>query len=634
MFVKDLDRHEDQWEWGAIEKEKGKHFYPIPKDRDQAFYTNQGLLPHIAQWPWLVPQLEGLKARSKNINRFNAAARNLDRFFLNELSEKDWQLATGNLIAQMTDGVIERAIAQQPPEIRDISGAKIIAILKERRKHLAGETMEYYRFLSEIVNITASDKKEIVDITRNDDGSVLVEMFKAGDGDTREKKMYSRLFDPGDTKEINLYGFGGDDHFVVKGNVDKIKIRMIGGDGEDHFENVGSSADAGIVYDERKGNNKITGDLKNRMSNDTMSNYYDRLGYKYNQVIPFISVGFNPDDGVFLGGWLKIIHHGFRKDPYKNSHTITLNHALATKAFRFKYNAEFIGTFGRRSDLLFEADVHAPEIINFFGYGASTIYDKSSPGKFRFYRARFNLGDISLMLRKRFSEKVVMTLGPTFQYFKLDPDDKFNQDRYILQTASNGLDPTTLFAKQSYVGGRFSLVADTRDNRVLPRKGILWQTTARYLSGLNDASYEVTQLESDFTFHLSLIKNRMILVNRTGGGHNFGDFEFYQAQFLGSENNLRGFRKYRFAGNSKFYNNIEMRIRLANFRTYLFPGSLGIFGFYDTGRIWADTDDSDNWLSGYGGGIWFSPLRRMVLTVTYAASKEDRMPLVGLGWKF
>jgi outer membrane protein assembly factor BamA len=238
------------------------------------------------------------------------------------------------------------------------------------------------------------------------------------------------------------------------------------------------------------------------------------------------------------------------------------------------------------------------------------------------------------MLRKRFSEKVVMTLGPTFQYFKLDPDDKFNQDRYILQTASNGLDPTTLFAKQSYIGGRFSLVADTRDNRVLPRKGILWQTTARYLSGLNDASYEVTQLESDFTFHLSLIKNRIILVNRTGGGHNFGDFEFYQAQFLGSENNLRGFRKYRFAGNSKFYNNIEMRIRLANFRTYLFPGSLGIFGFYDTGRIWADTDDSDNWLSGYGGGIWFSPLRRMVLTVTYAASKEDRMPLVGLGWKF
>src|SRR5690606_3397224 len=39
MFVMDFDRHEGQWEWGAIDMEKGKQFYPIPKDRDQAFYT-------------------------------------------------------------------------------------------------------------------------------------------------------------------------------------------------------------------------------------------------------------------------------------------------------------------------------------------------------------------------------------------------------------------------------------------------------------------------------------------------------------------------------------------------------------------------------------------------------------------
>jgi outer membrane protein assembly factor BamA len=77
-----------------------------------------------------------------------------------------------------------------------------------------------------------------------------------------------------------------------------------------------------------------------------------------------------------------------------------------------------------------------------------------------------------------------------------------------------------------------------------------------------------------------------------------------------------------------------MRIRLANFKTYLFPGSLGILGFYDTGKIWADDDNSEKWLSGYGGGFWISPLRRLVLTVTYAVSKEDKMPLVGLGWKF
>jgi hemolysin activation/secretion protein len=125
-----------------------------------------------------------------------------------------------------------------------------------------------------------------------------------------------------------------------------------------------------------------------------------------------------------------------------------------------------------------------------------------------------------------------------------------------------------------------------------------------------------------------------MLANRVGGGHNFGDFEFHQAQYLGNEDNLRGYRKYRFAGRSKFYNNTELRLLLANFKTYLFPGAIGIFGFYDTGRIWADEDESDKWLSGYGGGIWIAPLRRVVFTITYAQSKEDGIPMLGVGWSF
>jgi len=154
------------------------------------------------------------------------------------------------------------------------------------------------------------------------------------------------------------------------------------------------------------------------------------------------------------------------------------------------------------------------------------------------------------------------------------------------------------------------------------------------LSGLNDASYEVTQLNSEFTFYLSIIPKWIVLANRFGGGHNFGDFEFYQAQYLGNDDNLRGYRKYRFAGHSKLYNNTEVRIKLTNFKTYLFPGALGLIGFYDTGRVWADNDNSNKWFSGYGGGFWFAPLRRLVITFTYAASKEDKLPLVGLGWKF
>ena len=82
------------------------------------------------------------------------------------------------------------------------------------------------------------------------------------------------------------------------------------------------------------------------------------------------------------------------------------------------------------------------------------------------------------------------------------------------------------------------------------------------------------------------------------------------------------------------YNQSELRIKVANLRTYLFPASLGVFAFFDAGRVWVENDTDNKVLSGYGGGIWFSPLRRIVLAVSYAKSKEDGIPMFSMGWKF
>ena len=635
MFVMDLDRHEDQWQWGVIEKEKGKIYYPIPRDRDQAFYINQGVIPGIVKWPWLVPQLQGFRAKSKNIRRFNWAARNFDRFFLTELSEEEWRSEAEKFVSKMTDEVIEKSIAQQPPEIVGISGPKIIETLKKRRNYLVGEVMDYYDFLAEDVNITASDKKEHFDVTLNDDGSVLLKIFKITNEGNQGYQMYERLFDPKHTKEIRIYGFGGDDRYTLTGKEDKIKIRMIGGEGADTFENVTSTGETGIVYDRKDENNIVKGDLKVRMKNDTISHYYNPLGYNYNNTIPFIAGGYNQDDGVFVGALLRMFKHGFRKDPYKNSHNFLITHAFSTGATRVAYAGEFISTFGRKTDLLIGVDINAPNATtNFFGYGMNSVYDKTKPGEFRYYRARYQLIDALLLAKTNFSKKVYITYGPIFQTYDMDENDKFNQDRNITQPIT-GLDPATAFSRQKYVGGRFVLNIDTRDNRIMPQKGILWHTMVRHLYGFDGTDYRVTQLNSDFTLLLQLIKDRLVIAQRVGGGHNYGDgFEFYQAQYLGTEDNLRGYRKNRFAGRSKLYSNSEVRLRLFNFNTYLFPGAFGVFGFYDTGRVWADTDDTDTWANGYGGDIWLSPLRRIILTFTYAASKEDRMPLVGFSWKF
>jgi hypothetical protein len=241
MFVMDLDRHEGQWTWGASDNGKGKKFFPIAKDRDQAFFINRGFLPGLAKGRSLVPQLEGFKPAAKSISRFNFAARNFDRFFLNELSEDDWKQTAEKFVSQMTDAVIEKALGRQPAEIKDISAGTIIATLKDRRNYLVAEVMEYYRFLAEIVSITSSDKKELFDITRNDDGSTLVQVFKTDKNGGQTVKMYERKFDGQLTKEIRLYGMDGDDKFSMHGTNDKIKVRMIGGGGDDVFENASKS---------------------------------------------------------------------------------------------------------------------------------------------------------------------------------------------------------------------------------------------------------------------------------------------------------------------------------------------------------------------------------------------------------
>ena len=117
--------------------------------------------------------------------------------------------------------------------------------------------------------------------------------------------------------------------------------------------------------------------------------------------------------------------------------------------------------------------------------------------------------------------------------------------------------------------------------------------------------------------------------------HNFGKFEFPQANYLGGTTNLRGYRRDRFGGRTSFFNNTEVRIKLGNFSTYLFPGSFGLLAFHDVGRVWQDGEKSTVWHNGYGAGLWISPIQRIVLTASAARSKEDKLlPYITFGFQF
>ena len=125
---------------------------------------------------------------------------------------------------------------------------------------------------------------------------------------------------------------------------------------------------------------------------------------------------------------------------------------------------------------------------------------------------------------------------------------------------------------------------------------------------------------------------------------NRGAYPFYQAQILDGKTELRGFRKTRFYGDSRFFANFEMRLQLLSFRSYLFPATFGMLGFYDVGRIWYKNEDgidpssvdgsSDRWHKGWGGGLWFTPFNLTILSAEVGHSSEGTLGYLRLGFLF
>lgn len=635
-FYMDFDRHEDQWRWATRDTGKGKIYFALPRDQDQAFYTNQGAIPWFAQKPWLVPELQGIRAHAKDINTFNRAARNFDRFFLNELDEQDWSLQVDTLLAAMTDSVINRAMMQQPKEVRGFDANKLAEILKKRRQYFRDDMMGYYRFISRQVNIVGTNQRELFTIDKQGDGRVHVTLNKITKEGEVSSKIYDRLFEPSVTKELRIYGLQDDDSFVVRGSASPMLIRIVGGSGKDHFVNEGTGGKL-IVYDVTFEENTFSGNgsgLRKRLSKDPRNNEYNRIFFKYNIFHPGLSFAYNADDGLFLGARVQYTSHGFRKEPYAAQHTLSGGHALRTSSWYFKYMGEFIKAIGT-SDIVLRADVRAPvNVTNFFGLGNETKLDKDNPEGIRYYRTRYNIANASAFLRRQMQSWMRINIGPTFQTFRLQEEE--NKNKFVSNTALSGLDPATLYKARSYVGGEFLLDINSRNDQVLPTRGFLLDAGVRSLFGVNGNSKDLTQLHWDMSVVTSFVTNpRYVIATRLGWYHNIGTYEFPQAQYLSGTENLRGYRRNRFAGRTMAFNNSEIRIKLGDFTTYLFPGSAGFLLFNDVGRVWSPSESSTKWHDGYGAGIWIAPIQRFVITASVARSEEEKaLPYVTFGFQF
>lgn len=632
MWIGDWDRHDDQWRWAAYANDttKGLTFKPIPRDRDQAFFVNQGVLPKIISRKWLLPKFQGFDAKIRDVAGLNFNARFVDRSFLTQASLTDWLATARDLQTRLTDAVIDSAVARFPDQTDH--PADIARKLRQRRADLPQYATQLYNFLSRNVDVVGSNKAELFTVTRQPDGQTDVavhDQTKSGDAG---RLLYQRRFDPAVTREIRLWGLDGDDRFVVSGQSPRGSlVRLIGGKDKDSFvdsSSVGRRGKQTVIYDKVKNTTLALGPESRNLTTDRDPhvNDYSRMAFKYDRLAPVGAFAANPDDGLFLGAGLLWTKQGFRKEPFATQHRLSGSYAFATGAFNLDYRGEFTDVIGK-ADIDLRAFLREGSLMgNFFGLGNETTFNKELG--INYYRYELENRQVSLLVKNRFG-KATLFYGPLFAQWEATE----RPGKYLAEFAPVG---SPVYDSKIYAGLQAGFLVDTRNSPTLTTQGIYWETNATYQRGLAKAAdRKYINLQTELAFYYSLRLPAIVtLTTRFGGGINAGDYEFYQANTLGGLSNLRGFRRTRFAGKNSFYNNTEIRVKLLTVKTYLFPAYAGVLAFNDVGRVWNPGERSSKWHNGVGGGIWLSPFNIAVISATCGFSEDGPLVSARLGFFF
>lgn len=631
MLVGDWDRHDDQFRWAEFEEKDQTRYVAVPRDRDFAFSLFEGALTSIARLSGgSGPRRLGHFDEDINdIVGLNFKGAKLDLRFTSSLDREDWIREAEYLRRTITDDVIDRAVRNMPEAAYTESGSEIARLLKSRRDQLVQAASAYYEKLALKVDVVGSDKHDLFEVHRMDNGAMHLTVHKTDRAGVVGPMLWERTFHPNETREVRIYGLDGNDRFVITGeSKEGPRLRAIGGEGDDVFVDrsyVKGTSRKNQFYDRQNGNLWELG-RESRLHNvtDTTLNRYQMHRYEFNQTFPRISVAYSNEDGIFIGGGASHVRPGFGKVPFAARHTATANYAPQTSEYNLRYRGEFIRVRYGWDALVNASVLSAGDFRYFYGFGNETVGTRASR---ELYRSEMQWGTVSSMLGRHLAPNLYFSIGPRFQYVNVDQPNGFTPGG-----RGSALTPEQ-YVDKYYVSGATNLTLDTRDSHLYPRTGVRWISDASYNAGVRNTNNQFVQVGSELSLYHTFRPFTVAL--RAGGAHNFGDFEFYHANVVGGNEQLRGFRRMRFAGRSSAYANAELRLPLFQLNTYLTKGDFGVLGFVDHGRVWWDNESSDRVHQGYGGGVFYSPYNAFMLTGTVSASKEEKMLFnVGMGFLF
>jgi hypothetical protein len=636
FILGDWDRHEDNWRWFAEKSEGVTVYKAIPRDRDKVFYKTSGIFPWILAHQWLKSNLQPYSAEIRDVKTWNYNARFFDRYFLTELDQADWEQQVAEVQRAITPEVVALAIKRMPPEIYKQNAVELADALNGRVKNLRKIAMDYYKFLAQTVEVPASDKREFVELKHLGKGDIDLQISNIKKDSTLGRTIFHRLFKNEETKEVRIYGFAADDLFKVTGQErSKIKVRMVGGDGKDSFkvDTLLNNSSKNFIYDRKDQPAELPSSrlAKIKLANDTIVNSYQKNSFLFDQLGPLFRLNYSVDQGFQPGIGLIYEKQGFRKVPYAFHNELWLNYATGRKSFHITYSGDFKEVFGK-NDLKIDVNLLGPNNqSNFFGLGNDTQFADEGSREIRYYRNYYDYINADFKLKREVAPHLVAEGGLSTEYFTSSRSG--NQNRFLQEF--DQFDPEAdVFNDRFYAGIIGILTYDNRDNSSIPTKGIYWRTAFTAKQQIAEQQDRYGRIETEFRFYLNPGKSGFVIANRIGAGTTIGNPTFYQRIQLGGVRNLRGFHSNRFTGKTGFYHNLDLRMKLFNFSSYITPGAVGLIGFNDLGRVWEPGTSSTTWHEGYGGGIYIIPAELILIQATVGFSKEGSLPYISVGFSF
>ena len=636
LLIGDWDRHDDQWRWGIYEDDNlpGKTVYrAIPRDRDQVFFKNDGLIGYIASRPYITPSIRKFDYEIDFIDGLAFNARHFDRHFLSEMNEEDFVSTAKFLQENISDQMLDEALSSWPKQIYDIEGDIIKSKLKKRRSDLVVYAKDFYKYLTKEVTVIGTNGQNVFDVTAEKNDYLSVKAYHV---DEDEKHLiWSRKINGKDCDELRLFGLKKKDVFNFYGDEQStIKVLLVGGSGSDIVNNESSHINV-IAHDRPDGMDLNGNSVKSKLKDQDGINRFDRKDWKLNSSIHFPMITFYTDEGIGLSYNVLWRRNGFRKNPYKSNHSLSVGYYFANSAIIGNYTGHWPMAFGPKWDFKLNALATGPAFTQFF-YGLGNEYvnfeellpSVNEAGTRAFHIVRGKHFDINPQFEKDLGNNRSLSINPSVEYYDLDDElNDVDEARFIFLDEANRTG--TDFESKIYAGLGLNYVSSRVNSHTLPTRGYVFDLGADYKQSLSDSDFSNLTVASNIAAYIPFSPtHKVVLATNIGGALTLGEYEFFHANYLSNQSRLRGYRTNRFAGDAMVYHATDLRIKLLQGQRGLRTG-LGIYGSFDYGRSFLEGEGIDDWHTSLGGGLYLTPLNMIGFKIGYHAGADDTQLTVG-----